>query len=247
MSVTPGLVQISKDWHSRLEAGDLALQSPLRTLLLACLIKRLRELMVLMTSTPEAIAKLQAAEWLDQAGEWTYFRWNPQEKKLKRHAEKGTISQPALLEKVDFLLANLLGDIVQKFSSKQKLYEMEEESPTTATFFMSISLRGALSHQVHDCFVQLIGAAQTSEVADTPRAATVRPSSRDCHERLPAQPLPRFTLVNDGNACYINATVYALWHVANCTNTLQHLPKALASLTGRGVHAKRAIQFQLLG
>ena len=159
MSVIPGLVQISKDWHSRLEAGDLALQSPLRTLLLACLIKRLRELMVLMTSTSEAIAKLQAAEWLDQAGEWTYFRWNPQEKKLKRHAKKGTISQPALLEKVDFLLANLRGDIVQKFSSKQKLYEMEEESPTTATFFMSISLRGALSHQVHDCFVQLIGVA----------------------------------------------------------------------------------------
>ena len=56
-------------------------------------------------------------------------------------------------------MANLRGDIVQKFSSKQKLYEMEEESPTTATFFMSISLRGALSHQVHDCFVQLIGVA----------------------------------------------------------------------------------------
>ena len=73
----PRLVQISKEWHNRLEAGDPALQSPLRTLLLACLIKHLRELMVLMASSPEAIAKLQAAEWLDQAGEWTYFRWNP--------------------------------------------------------------------------------------------------------------------------------------------------------------------------
>ena len=95
-----------------------------------------------------------------------------------------------------------------------------------------------------DCFPLR---APTSEAVDTPEAATAHPSSRDCHERPPAQPLPRFTLVNDGNACYINATVYALWHVANCTNTLQHLPKALASLTGRGVHAKRAIQFQLLG
>ncbi|CAE7712740.1 pol [Symbiodinium necroappetens] len=157
VSVIPALIQISKDWHARQDAGDTTLQSPLRTLLMACLVRRLRELIVLMTATPESVKRLQTAEWMDQAEEWTFFKWSHQEKKLVRHPERGTIAQPALLEIVDYLLANLKGEVVQKFTSKQKLYEMEEESPTTATFFMSISLRGPVAQKVHECLVQLIG------------------------------------------------------------------------------------------
>ncbi|CAE7892707.1 unnamed protein product, partial [Symbiodinium necroappetens] len=157
VSIIPALIQISKDWHARQEARDSMLKSPLRTLLMACLIRRLRELMVLMTSTPESVKKLQAADWMNQAEEWTYFKWNHQEKKLVRDVDKEAIAQPALLEKVDYLLANLRGDVVQKFTSRPRLYEMEDTNATTATFFLSISLRGPVAQQVHEHLVQLIG------------------------------------------------------------------------------------------
>ena len=150
VSVLPALIQISKDWRVRQEAGDHALKSPLRTLLMACLIKRLRELMVLMTATPESVQKLQAAGWMDQAEEWTFFKWSHQDKKL-------AIAQPALLEKIDYLLTNLRGDVVQKFNSRPRLYEMGDNLPETATFFLSISLRGPIAQQVHEHLVQLIG------------------------------------------------------------------------------------------
>ena len=156
VSVLPALIQISKDWHVRQEAGDHALKSPLRTLLMACLIKRLRELMVLMTATPESVQKLQAAEWMDQA-ERTFFKWSHQDKKLVRDPERGTIAQPALLEKIDYLLANLRRDVVQKFNSRPRLYEMGDNLPETATFFLSISLHGPIAQQVHEHLVQLIG------------------------------------------------------------------------------------------
>ncbi|OLP94419.1 LINE-1 reverse transcriptase-like [Symbiodinium microadriaticum] len=157
VSVLPALIQISKDWHARQEAGDQALKSPLRTLLLACLIKRLRELMVLMTATPESVKKLQAAEWMNQAEEWTFFKWSHQDKKLVQDPDRGSIAQPALLEKIDYLLTNLRGDVVQKFNSRPRLYEMGDNLPETATFFLSISLRGPIAQQVHEHLVQLIG------------------------------------------------------------------------------------------
>ena len=94
---------------------------------------------------------------MDQAEEWTFFKWSHLDKKLIRDKDRGTIAQPALLERIDYLLANLRGDVVQKFNSRPSLYEMGEELPETATFFLSISLRGPIAQQVHEHLVQLIG------------------------------------------------------------------------------------------
>ncbi|CAE7946816.1 Pol, partial [Symbiodinium sp. KB8] len=177
MSIIPALIQISKDWHARQEARDHTLKSPLRTLLMACLIRRLRELMILMTSTPESVKKLQAAEWMNQAEEWTFFKWSHQEKKLVRDPDREAIAQPALLEKVDYLLANLRGDIVQKFTSRPRVYEMEDTT-STALFFLSISLRGPVAQQVHEHLVQMIGVSAlmlvgTSLKRELPRRAAI--------------------------------------------------------------------------
>ncbi|CAE7517259.1 unnamed protein product [Symbiodinium microadriaticum] len=157
VSILPALIQISKDWHARQDARDATLKSPLRTLLMACLIRRLRELMVLMTSTPESVKKLQAAEWMNQAEEWTYFKWSHADKRLVRDTTKEAIAQPLLLEKIDYLLENLRGDVVQKFTSRPRLNEVGDTNATTALFFLSISLRGPVAQQVHEHLVQLIG------------------------------------------------------------------------------------------
>ena len=49
------------------------------------------------------------------------------------------------------------GDVVQKPSSTQNLGKMEENQVHTATFFLSISLRGSVAEQVHQQFLNLLG------------------------------------------------------------------------------------------
>ena len=58
---------------------------------------------------------------------------------------------------------------------------------------------------------------------------------------------PPFTLSNDGNACYMNAVVYAVWYAAHCTQTVHLLPRAVAALSGLGMRARRSLGFLLLG
>ncbi|CAE7877426.1 unnamed protein product [Symbiodinium necroappetens] len=113
VSILPALIQISKDWHARQDARDATLKSPLRTLLMACLIRRLRELMVLMTSTPESVKKLQAADWMNQAEEWTYFKWSHQEKRLVRDTDK-EVGDANATTALFFLSVSLRGPVAQQ-------------------------------------------------------------------------------------------------------------------------------------
>ena len=137
--------------------------------------------------------------------------------------------------------------------------------PDNSDFFMSISLRGALSHQAHDCFVQLIGVAALQLIGaslkrEVPKRSPLvqqlaeavfhqgrRPQKWLMHPRLLPSTPPAETAMSTCRSHHCPGLHYALWHVANCTNTLHQLPKALVCLAGRGAHAKRAIQFQLLG
>ena len=59
--------------------------------------------------------------------------------------------------------------------------------------------------------------------------------------------LPPFSLYNDGNACYINSVVYALWAAAASTQTWHHLNPALRRIQGAGVSARRALGFFMMG
>ena len=156
-SVLPGLIEISRDFNERKEAGETELTSPLRTVLLACLMRQLKERITKMTSEPEGIQKLQSAGWMNQAEEWTYFRWCRHAKKLKLDESRPAVPQPELQSWIDFLLRNLRGDIVHKFNSTQKLLEMEEEYPSQAVFMLSISLRSQKAEEVFDHFLRLIG------------------------------------------------------------------------------------------
>ena len=57
--------------------------------------------------------------------------------------------------------------------------------------------------------------------------------------------VPPFTLANDGNACYINSLLYAVWLVM--VRTSSPLPRAIQSLQGDGVSARRALGYYMLG
>ncbi|CAE7594421.1 Pol [Symbiodinium necroappetens] len=155
VSVLPGLYQVAKEWGKQQEEGTSQTTSPIRTLLLACLIQQLRDRVHYMTAGPEGITKLQA-------------------KKLVQHPEAGVMSNQDLLAKLDFLLANLKGEVIHKFHSTKRLQALEDEQATTAAFFLSVSLRGTVATQVHETFVQLIGVSALQLVGLSMKRATLR-------------------------------------------------------------------------
>ena len=58
-------------------------------------------------------------------------------------------------------------------------------------------------------------------------------------------PLPPFTLVNDGNACYINSLLYVIWLVM--VRTRCPPPRAIHCLQGEGVRARRVLGCYMTG
>ena len=59
--------------------------------------------------------------------------------------------------------------------------------------------------------------------------------------------LPPFTLINDGNTCYINSLLYVAWLAALHTETLSTLPLLLRSLRGEGKRARRVLGYYMMG
>ncbi|CAE7773374.1 LINE-1 retrotransposable element ORF2 protein [Symbiodinium microadriaticum] len=91
-SILPGLYQVAKEWGKQQEEGVSPTASPLRTLLLACLIQQLRERVSHMTENAEGVGKLQAAGWMNADKHWTMQRWCHQAKRLVQHPEAGVMT-----------------------------------------------------------------------------------------------------------------------------------------------------------
>eukprot|EP00439_Symbiodinium_sp_Y106_P048415 s2209_g6.t1 len=176
ISVLPSLYQVSKEYHQQQEEGTLTAQSSLRTLLLACMMKQLRDRINHMLSTQEGTRKLQTAGWLTANQEWTRHKWCRQAKRLVIDTEAPPVAHASLMESIDFLLANLRSDVVQKFHSTQNLGKMEAAQTHTATFFLSISLRGPTAEQVHTRFTRLLGITALQLIGLSMKRATLQRS-----------------------------------------------------------------------
>ncbi|OLP86823.1 P-selectin [Symbiodinium microadriaticum] len=162
-----GLYQVAKEWGRQQEEGTSQTTSPIRTLLLACLIQQLRD-------NSEGIAQLQAIGWLNADKHWTRQPWCHQAKKLVQHPEAEVMRRQDLQAKIEFLLENLKGEVIQKFHSTKRLDALEDEQATTAVFFLLVSLRGTIATQVHETFVQLIGVSALQLVGLSVKRATLK-------------------------------------------------------------------------
>ena len=168
------------------------------------------------------------------------------------------MSNQDLLAKLDFLLVNLRGDVIHKFHSTKRLQALEEEQATTAAFFLSISLRGGRrnSGPRNLCAADRgLSAPACGVVDETGHSQAASDHSASCAHSLWAigradadaaggftlAELPPFSLVNDGNACYINSLLYVTWLAAASTHTLDRLPPQLRDLQGVGVRARRVL------
>ncbi|CAE7640883.1 unnamed protein product, partial [Symbiodinium necroappetens] len=157
ISILPGLYAVSKEYNAMVAEGSSEITTPLRTLLLACLMRQFRERVVHMMSSMEGVSKLQAAGWLTADQVWTRQKWCRQTKKLVLDQKAEGMKHADLLSSIDFLLTNLRGDIIHQFHSTTKLKTLESEGAQIATFLMSISLRGPRAYEVHLHFLNLIG------------------------------------------------------------------------------------------
>ena len=138
--------------------------------------KQLRDRINHMLSTQEDTRKLQTAGWLTANQEWMRHKWCRQAKRLVIDTEAPPVAHASLMESIDFLLANLRGDVVQKFHSTQNLGKMEAAQTHTASFFLSISLRGPTAEQVHTRFTSLLGITALQLIGLSMKRATLQRS-----------------------------------------------------------------------
>ena len=120
-SLLPNLMKISRDWNERKDAGDQPLESPLRTVLLGCLLKELLARLQQVVATEPGRAALLKSKWIDDQGAWRYMRWSPKEKRL---VVDETREAPEAARVLGSLHSLMRGSIIQRFSSTMALWKL---------------------------------------------------------------------------------------------------------------------------
>ncbi|CAE7667301.1 Pol [Symbiodinium sp. CCMP2592] len=177
-SVIPQLHQISKDWNAKRESGEPALQSPLRTVLFACLLKEMMARIQRMTATDPPKEKLKAADWMDSENAWTFLRYCHKDKKMILNQNKASMTHTELIRILTFLLEHTKGEIVHAFHSTVRLDKLEAAPRTIpmARFKLDISLRGERAHEVHEALTSLVGSSAWQLVGINMRQETLQRS-----------------------------------------------------------------------
>ncbi|CAE7369550.1 unnamed protein product, partial [Symbiodinium microadriaticum] len=163
-SILPALMAVAKANREKAEAGSTEVQSPLRTLLLNCLLKELIQRAQKVSATEEGRASLQQAKWLNSEGQWNYLRWDSKQRCLVPDTRRAPLLHENAIRTLDELQSHMSGEIIHRFQSTQGLQRIEEEGHQQATFSLIISLRHPSADDVHSGFGVLSGNALTSLV-----------------------------------------------------------------------------------
>eukprot|EP00439_Symbiodinium_sp_Y106_P077496 s968_g16.t1 len=131
----PNLMEVSKANKEKTAAGSTEVHSPLRTLLLNCLLKELLQRTQKVAATAEGRSSLQQPQWMNSGGHWNYMRWNSQQRCLVPDTRREPLT-----------------------------HENAEEGHQQATFSLVISLRHPAAADVYSSFGILQGNALTSLV-----------------------------------------------------------------------------------
>ncbi|CAE7315624.1 unnamed protein product, partial [Symbiodinium necroappetens] len=144
--------------------GALAeqLTSPLRTVLIACMIRELMNQAQQAVATEDSRAKHLASEWLNQEGNWNYRRWNPAEKRLELDKKRTPLQHTEAIRLLNFLLKEMTGDIIQRFAASKTLAFLEKQGAQVATFHLEISLRGSRALEVYEALGRLTSCSLTN-------------------------------------------------------------------------------------
>ena len=168
-SLVPSLMEVAKEWRERAATAtpDPALHSPLRTVLINCLLKELLQRTQRVTATEAGRADLQKMGWLDIQGHWNYLKWSPQQRRLVLNEARSPVTHDTMVKTITELQASMSGDVIHRFKSKQPMWAIEEEGHSQAVFDLEISLRSTTADEVHMNFGVLAGNAVTNLVGMT--------------------------------------------------------------------------------
>ena len=197
-SILPSLMQAARDWKERQAAGDPAITSSQRTVLINCLLRELLARTQEVTATEPGREALRKAEWLDNNNAWSYLRWAPKQRKLVPNDQKEPLVYDEAIRIITELQKLVTGDIIQKFQSTVNIARLEEEAAQQAVFHLGISLRGSNAAQTYELFHKLAGSALTGlvgfsmKVDDLPRQPLAQQLAqltygRGLHQRTPRQ------------------------------------------------------------
>ena len=161
-SVLPALYKASTAWHEKKDQNAQSENpSPLKTVLLSCVIRELLQRLQTVVATEESRNNLRKVGWINQDDHWVYQRWCAKTKKLILDPGRSPMSHDNAVRLLTQLRDGLKGDIIQKFGAAQPLYRLEEAGHQSATFFLEVSLRGQESHEVHRMLLDLVNNAMT--------------------------------------------------------------------------------------
>ncbi|CAE7653774.1 jockey\pol, partial [Symbiodinium sp. CCMP2592] len=236
-SVLPSMLAMAREWRQKKEQGDPALVSPLRTVLLAGLLKELLQRLQAISATAEGRKSAQAAGWMTEGGDWSYMRWCPKAKRLLTDSSKPALQHTEAVRLLNMLYSNTKGDIVLNFHSTTGMQRLEDQGATTAAFKLEISLRGQDATEVHQALVKFINNSSTG--LDGPQPQLMR--------LMQPHPAPLFRLANPGNQCYMNAVVYSLWLIARRTGVALQLSQVLGANAAGHYSVRQLFSFHLLG
>ncbi|CAE7620575.1 pol, partial [Symbiodinium sp. KB8] len=156
------LMRISREWRSKKSLETEQLTSPLRTVLIACMVRELMNQAQQTVATEDSRARHLASGWLNQEGHWNYRRWNPADKCLELDKKRTPLQHTEAIRLLTFLLKEMTGDIVQRFAASKTLAFLEQQGAQVATFHLEISLRGSRALEVYEALDRLTSCSITN-------------------------------------------------------------------------------------
>ncbi|CAE7945218.1 hypothetical protein AK812_SmicGene22998 [Symbiodinium microadriaticum] len=163
-SLLPAMMAMAKEWNLKKDKGDPSLVSPLRTVLMANVIKEILQRMQTVVATEEGRKALKQAQWLTDDGAWVYQKWCHKSRRLILDASRPALQHEEAVRLLNMLHSQMKGEIVQTFKSRQHLRKLEEQGATSAAFKLEISLRGQEATEVHEALVRFINNSVTGLV-----------------------------------------------------------------------------------
>ncbi|CAE6961398.1 unnamed protein product [Symbiodinium sp. CCMP2592] len=165
-SLLPNLMEVARTWREKMAnpAQEPSMTSPLRTVLVNCLLKELLQRAQKVVATEAGRADLHQMGWINAQGHWTYQKWSSSQRKLVINENRAALTHDDMIRHLTELQEHMTGEIIHRFQSKKAMWRIEDEGHQQATFDLHISLRSAVADEVHQSFCVLMGNAITNLV-----------------------------------------------------------------------------------
>ena len=151
--------QVAEHWSNEFEKGRV--KSPLKVILLLSIFQEVSSRMTALLQDDAQMAKAKEWQWIQDGATgldplWTYFQWNPVEKKQEQSA-LSPIKNSEVCRHLDFLAQHLAHEnVLTKFKATCRMSSTDRYASAVLPFFCSLSLRGDVAARCHQAIRSLV-------------------------------------------------------------------------------------------